>query len=96
MYLYDDTILVEVIATTIEKSQLLQEVRLYWKLLQGVPISWCISNLFESGVVLSPTVVGIRLCLLRLKELLAVEVGNLLVGYPQSLFLTSSLFCATT
>ena len=48
MYLYDDTILVEVIATTIEKSQLLQEVRLYWKLLQCAPISRCISILFES------------------------------------------------
>ena len=86
MYLYYDTILVEVIATTIEKSQLLQEVRLYWKLLQGVPVSWCISNLFESAVVLSPTAIGLRLRLLRQKELLAVEVGYLLVGYPQSLF----------
>ena len=87
MYLYNDTVLVEVIATTIEKSQLLQEVRLYRELLQGVPVSWRISNLFESAVVLSPTAVGIRLCLLRLKELLAVEVGNLLVGYPQSLLM---------
>ena len=93
MYLYDDTILVEVIATTIEKSQLLQEVRLYWKLLQGVPISWCISNLFESGVVLSPTFVGIRLCLLRLKELLAVDVGDLLVGNPQRFLMQSLLLC---
>ena len=93
MYLYDDTILVEVIATTIEKSQLLQEVRLYWKLLHGVPISWCISNLFESAVVLSPTVVGIRLCLLRLKELLAVEVGDLLVGNPQRFLMQSLLLC---
>ena len=93
MYLYDDTILVEVIATTIEKSQFLQEVRLYWKLLQGVPISWCISNLFESAVVLSPTVVGIRLCLFRLKELLAVEVGDLLVGNPQRFLMQSLLLC---
>ena len=91
MYLYYDTILVEVIATTIEKSQLLQEVRLYWKLLQCVPISWCISNLFESGVVLSPTSVGIRLCLLRLQELLAVEVSDLLVGNPQRLLMQSLL-----
>ena len=87
MYLYNDTILIEVIATTIEKPQLLQEVRLYWKLLQGVPVNWRISNLFESAVVLSPTVVGIRLRLLRLKELLAVEVGYLLIGNPQSLFM---------
>ena len=87
MYLYYDTVLVEIIATTIEKSQLLQEVRLYWKLLQGVPISRCISNLFESAVVLPPTAIGIRLCLLRLKELLAVEVGYLLVGNPQSFFM---------
>ena len=87
MYLYYDTILVEVIATTIEKTQLLQEVRLYRKLLHGVPVSWRISNFFESAVVLSPTAVGIRLCLLRLKELLAVEVGYLLVGYPQSLLM---------
>lgn len=93
MYLYDDTILVEVIATTIEKSQFLQEVRLYWKLLQGVPISRCISNLFESAVVLSSTVVGIRLCLLRLKELLAVEVGDLLVGNPQRFLMQSLLLC---
>ena len=93
MYLYDDTILVEVIATTIEKSQLLQEVRLYWKLLQGVPISWCISNLFDSAVFLSPTVVGIRLCLLRLKELLAVKVGDLLVGNPQRFLMQSLLLC---
>ena len=94
MYLYYDTILVEVIATTIEKSQFLQEVRLYWKQLQGVSVSWCISNLFESAVVLSPTVVvGIRLCLLRLKELLAVEVGNLLVGNPQRFLMQSLLLC---
>ena len=93
MYLYDDTILVEVISTTIEKSQLLQKVRLYWKLLQGVPISWCISNLFDSAVFLSPTVVGIRLCLLRLKELLAVEVGDLLVGNPQRFLMQSLLLC---
>ena len=91
MYLYYDTILVEVIATTIEKSQLLQEVRLYWKLLQCVPISRCISNLFESGVVLSPTSVGIRLCILRLQELLAVEVSDLLVGNPQRLLMQSLL-----
>jgi hypothetical protein len=36
--------LVEVIATTIEKSQFLQEFRLYWKLLQCVPISRCIEG----------------------------------------------------
>jgi hypothetical protein len=76
-----------------EQSQFLQEVRLYWKQLQGVPISWCISNLFESGVVLSPTVVGIRLCLLRLKELLAVKVGDLLVGNPQRFLMQSLLLC---
>ena len=93
MYLYDDTILVEIIATTIEQSQLLQKVRLYWKLLQSVPISWCISNLFESGVVLSPTSVSIRLCLLRLQELLAVEVSDLLVGNPQRLLMQSLLLC---
>ena len=93
MYLYDDTILVEVIATTIEKSQLLQEVRLYWKLLQSVSVSRCISNLFESGVVLSPTSVGIRLCLLRLQELLAVKVGDLLVGNPQRFLMQSLLLC---
>lgn len=93
MYLYDDTILVEVIATTIEKSQFLQEVRLYWKLLQSVPISWCISNLFESAVFLSPTSVSIRLCLLLLKELLAVEVGDLIVGNPQRFLMQSLLLC---
>ena len=51
-----------------------------------------IANLFECAVVLAPTLVSVALRLLGLEELLAVEVGDLLVGNPQGFAVEPLLF----
>ena len=82
MYLYNDAVLVEVISTTVEQAQFLQKFRLNWKLLHCVSVLRCIANLLHGAVVLSPSSVSVFLRLLRVEELLAVEVGDLLVCDP--------------
>ncbi len=82
MYLYYDAVLVEVISTTVEQTQFLQELCLNWKLLHCVSVLWCIAYLLHCAVVFAPSLVSVFLRLLRLKELLAVEVSDLLVCDP--------------
>ena len=82
MYLYYDAVLVEVISTTVEQTQFLQELCLNWKLLHCVSVLRCIAYLLHGAVVLAPSLVSVFLRLLRLKELLAVEVSDLLVCDP--------------